>query len=198
MVVVVSFLPWRSFFNSNTSSKVDLTGTPHIEEHTRPLWNLHQELDNITPQRAILHHEGGVWCEVASPLYLGLQFSVSRYQFWDSLMACTPCQPTMSIELCMVAAVSFLMPWRFFFKANTSSKVNFTGTPQIEDHTRASWYLHPELDTITPERVIIYHEGGVWFEVASPLYLGLQLSLSHFQSWESLLACTPCQPINEL
>ena len=97
MVADVSFLPWRSFFNSNTTLKVDLTGTPHIEEHTRPLWYLHQELDNITPQQEILHNEGGVWCEVASPLYLGLQFSLSPYQFWESLLACTPCQPTMSI-----------------------------------------------------------------------------------------------------
>ena len=99
MVVVVSFLPWRSFFNSNTSSKVDLTGTPHIEEHTRALWYLHQELDNIKPERAILHHEGGVWCEVASPLYLGLQFSLSHFQSWESLLACTPFQTSMSFNI---------------------------------------------------------------------------------------------------
>ena len=120
MVVVDSFLPWRSFFNSNTSSKVDSTGTPHIEEHTWPLWYLHQKLDNITPQRAILHHEGGVWCEVASPLYLGLQFRLSRFQSWESLMACTPCQPIMSFNIhgccCFVLAVKIFLQFKHEFK----------------------------------------------------------------------------------
>ena len=124
MVAVVSFLPWRSFFNSNTSSKVDLTGTPHIEEHTRPLRYLHQELDTITPERAILHHDRGVWCEVASPLYLGLQFSLSSFQSWESLMACTPCQPIMSFNIhgccCFVLAVKIFLKFKHDFQGITS------------------------------------------------------------------------------
>ena len=120
MVAAVSFLMIRFFFKANTSSKVNFTSTPQIEYHTRPLRYLHQELDTITPLRAILYNERGVWCEVASPLYLGLQFSLTSFQSWESLMACTPCHPTMSFNIhgccCLVLAVKIFLQFKHEFK----------------------------------------------------------------------------------
>ena len=179
MVVVVSFLPWRSFFNSNTSLKVDLTGTPHIEEHTRALWYLHQELDTITPQRVIIYHEGGVWFEVASPLYLGLQFSLSHFQSWESLLACTPCQPTMSFTshgcCCFVLNDTIFLQGKHEFKG----KFHKHATNWISYSTITVLALRNSKPSHLNEQDL-YHEGGVWCEVACPLYLGLQFSLSSF------------------
>ena len=164
MVVVDSFLPWRSFFNSNTSSKVDSTGTPHIEEHTWPLWYLHQELDNITPQRAILHHEGGVWCEVflqfkhefkgnASPLYLGLQLSLSHFQSWESLLACTPCQPTMGFTshgcCCFVLNDTIFLQDKHEFKGKFHKHAtNIISYSTITVLASGTWHHHSSTSNI--------------------------------------------------